>query len=188
MQLLKILCFSFLTLSSFSHLEAAPLLSENKINSVESLPAQEKNIWKEIKGTPSPTQINAFMWTYHFSDLYTTGPLQHKPIQANDLFALTYRGITAGTFLNTQYDRTYFVALSRQLVEEPLLKNWQYSAGYRIGLMYGYGVEWTQEHLGVRTPILPIIQVFTGIDWHGAGVEVAFTAPVLVSLNFYFRF
>jgi hypothetical protein len=198
MLLLKILCFIFLMFASSLPLQAASPLLDNKIvpplHSADPVSTEapssffeKENIWEEIWGEPSSTQINAFMWTYHLSDLYTSDPL-HKPLQSNDLFALTYHGITAGTFLNTQYDRTYFIALSRQVLRKSLRKNWQYNAGYRVGLMQGYGTTWTHDHIGIATPILPIVQLFNGVDWHGAGVEVALTAPFLVSFNFYYRF
>ena len=134
-------------------------------------------------GSPAAGQINLGMWTYHIG----TNLFQNQYNANNQLFSLTYRGLFAGTLLNSFYQRSYAAGIQRTLFSHTLANHVQDHFGYRLGLMYGYGTEEIQSLTGLYLPLVPFPQLIYGVDWNHVGVEVSWTVYV-VSAGFYIWF
>ena len=138
--------------------------------------------WSLLLGAPPPdSRLHLGLWSKHFSE--------EKRNNRNELIGFNYHSFTVATLVNSYYKRAYTVGFERYWMLYPLPDDFQYELGYRLGLISGY-----QGHdvIGIRSlknsPIIPYVQLFTGLNWHHLGVELSAPNPRVVSIGFYIRF
>ena len=108
------------------------------------------------------------MWTIHFRDL-------GGGFQQNWTLGVAWRGMIAGTFINSYGDRAYLAGLQGTMARGsdgtvvPRL-------GYRVGLLTGYDDRFLP--IASKVPALPMVQLLGGLDSRGAGVELAWAGLV----------
>lgn len=140
----------------------------------------DDSAWRQWFGEQGPTSLYLGMWTYH---LMPRSGEEDNP--DNFLVALTYKGIFAGTFLDSFNHRNYAAGIQRYWYQKPLGHDFDYYLGYRLGLVYGYG-----DHiinLNGLTPVLPFMQLISSVTWKHFGVEVSYTG-IVVSAELYIKF
>lgn len=144
-------------------------------------PATADSIWQDIWGDPAPDSFYAGMWSYHINP-----NSRHHEHAENDLLMGVYKGYFAGTLINSYDDRMYAAGIQRNWVQKSLGSQFNYYAGYRLGLVYGYGNKII--NLGDFTPpVLPFAQLLTSVTWKNVGWEVSYTG-IVISTEFYIKF
>jgi hypothetical protein len=99
----------------------------------------DSGIWQKIWGDKSENAVLMGMWSIHLkgSGEYFGGSEESN--EQNKLIAMIYNGIGAGTFINSHDDRSWFVALGRNVYSRELTENTRLDISYRVGPLYGYG-------------------------------------------------
>lgn len=139
------------------------------------------SILDDIWGRPAPDSFYIGMWSYHINP----NSRHHKHAE-NDLLMGLYKGYFAGTLINSYDDRVYAAGVQRNWMQKPLGSHFNFYAGYRLGLVYGYGNKII--NLGDLTPpVLPFAELITSIAWKNLGWEVSYIG-VVFSTEFYIKF
>ncbi len=141
---------------------------------------EEKGFWSKAWGTAMPTTIYLGMVTTHFNPASDT-----KDNWNNNLIAASYDGFFVGTFLNSFGVRAYAAGIARYWFTTDVTPNFNYSLGYRLGLVSGYTK--TFIPLAAYTPVLPFPQVVYDLSYHNVGLELSWCV-VTVSAGFFYRF
>ncbi len=118
-----------------------------------------KKTWKLIKGKPTKNGIILGMFSKHTSST--------KRNEDNHMVGIQYKGYTAGTFVNSYHDRTYFAGVSRELWQKKITDNFDINFHYRAGLLHGYGDHYP-DLLGLTPVILPIV----GFNYKGKCLDL----------------
>ncbi|MCF6767062.1 hypothetical protein L3V86_01590 [Thiotrichales bacterium 19S11-10] len=140
-----------------------------------------KTWWEWVKGQPQENSIYLGMFTLHFSP----GSIQDDNWN-NELIGGTYKGVFAGTLINSFYKRAYVLGLSRDVYEDQLSDNWKMNSGYRVGLITGYDLD--LNNFTSNLPALPFAQIYTNFTYHDlVGVEFSYVG-IVVTAEFYIRF
>ena len=112
------------------------------------------------------------LWTTHFRDI-------KQGLTQNWLLGVNYRGAYAGTFVNSFGNRSFTAGIQRT-VARGAGGTFVPSAGYRLGLVTGYGEEFWS--LAGKMPVLPFPQLLGGVDSGITGVELGI-APLVATLG-----
>jgi hypothetical protein len=107
----------------------------------------------------------------------------------NPMLAITYKGIFAGTFVNSFGIRSFSLGVQRYWFETSSAHKLRYALGYRLGLIQGYGGLTRQPYrfFCYNQPFLPFAQLVSNLTYQHVGVELGFTMNVL-SGSAYLRF
>lgn len=142
-------------------------------HSTENLSEQgeekEKNFWDFLRGIPAENSINLGMWSYHFIDNDDSYRTTHN------LIAITYKGIFAGTFENSNDDRTWTAGIQRDIYSTNL-GVLSVDIGYRLGLMHGY-----EKMVIADSGITPLLQVYSDLRYKMVGVQFSWAGSVVTA-------
>jgi hypothetical protein len=134
--------------------------------------------WDYIKGRPARDALVFGMWSLHLDgsgEFFGTGSNNDH----NHLLGFQYRGLNAGTFINSHWDRTYSAGLSREVYSRQFSPDLRFDAGYRAGFLYGYEDN-LPNILGVSAYAMPVV----GFSWKRAGLDIGLTPVGVLTLNF----
>lgn len=130
-----------------------------------------------IKGEPAYDALILGMQSTH------TSPDRATKNNTNNMLALQYGGVAAGTFENSWYKQTYFVTVARRMWKKELNNNWSIDFQYKAGIMHGY-----ENRAPVRLGwIEPVILPIVGINYKkrsGADIIVVPSARPVFAISF----
>lgn len=130
--------------------------------------------WGTVPGQPARNSIYLGMWSYHFLDDND----DHRT--TNDLIGGVYRGCYAGTFLNSDNNRTYSVGWQRDFFTRER-SDVRLDVGYRLGIMHGY-----ESYSIGNTKLFPLFQVYADVAYRKVGLQFSWAAEV-VTVGFLIR-
>jgi len=145
---------------------------------------ETKSAWKGLWGKPDENAIYLGMWALHLKG--SSGN------DVNKLIAINYRGIFAGTFINTFYKRGYSFGVQRVYYSKKFQNYFQFDGGYRLGLLWGYKGTSLLGSLDKLIPNirniepLPYIQLIANISWEMVGIQFSYCF-VIVSVGFFVK-
>ena len=116
-------------------------------------------------GIPEPDRIYGGLWALHL----------RRPgdgLSSHHLIGGTYRGIHAGTFVNTHEGRSWMLALGRSVIAARGSRG-SMRVGYRVGLLAGYDEQLTD--LAGRWPVLPAGKVVADARYRRLGLQVGWS-------------
>lgn len=148
-------------------------------NSYATKSNKNSSYWDFIKGKTPPNTFFYEMFTLHV--VPSSLKIRNWHTQ---LLAIQYKGIFAGTFINSFYNRSYALGIGRQLYEKEY-NNIYSRAGYRMGIIYGYTKD--QAPLSNISPVIPLVQPYINFSYKNTlGIELSIAADPSLSLFFYF--
>lgn len=155
------------------------VVAKNALNRSYFYDPTEKTFWQKLAGESTPNRFMFDMFSAHLKD-------RHSENWHNEAFVLFYHGYFAGTFVNSLYNRAYVVGIDRYWFTTTVNRKFEYSLGYRLGLITGYTEKtyWLAKY----SPVLPFPQVvFDMTFFTHAQLELSWCAQVL-SAAFVYRF
>lgn len=120
-------------------------------------------------GRPTRDALLLGMWSLHMDgsgEIFGSGENNEE----NRLFGLQLAGVTAGTFINSHKQRSFFGGVARELYSRPLADTLRLDLGYKAGIMSGYGPE-----LPDVAGMTAFIAAFAGISWNRLGFDLGIT-------------
>ena len=177
--LTKIIIISLVTQTSFANeikgIKLNPQANQKKINN-----SSKKTTWDFIKGKTPQNSLFLGMLTFHFNP----NSLKHDR-WSNDLPGGVYKGVFAGTLINSFNDRAYVFGIQRDVYTKKFSNNWQINSGYRLGLITGYDSRMSK--VADKTKVLPLPEVYSDFMYKKVGIELSWSM-VVVSAKFIVRF
>lgn len=156
----------------------------NTTNLTQQTETNTTSWWSAIVGCPAPEpRLHIGMWSKHFT------PKDRN--NQNDLFGIGYKGLFAGTLVNSYYVRAYAIGMERFWFTKQLSvkHDISYQLGYRLGLVTGYqGHDLTGIQSLRDSPVIPFVQAIFDVNWKHLGWEVSIPDPYVISMGFYIRF
>ena len=134
-------------------------------SAVWSGPEGTEGWWKGWVGIPEPDRVYGGLWALHL----------RRPgdgLSSHHLIAGTYRGIHAGTFVNTHEGRSWMIALGRSVVVAEEGRT-AFRLGYRIGLLGGYDEQLMD--LADRWPVLPAGKLVADARYRRLGFQIGWS-------------
>lgn len=156
--------------------EITPDNAERLLDNV-SPRASESTLWDRVKGRRARNAILLGKWSHHIlgsGEFFGDGTHDER----HYLLGIQCGGLAFGTFINCYDNRTFFAGLAREIGSASYSANTRVDAGYKVGLMHGYGRE-----LPNLCGISPQLMLTLGLSWRRLGLDLGFT-PVVASLNF----
>jgi len=98
-----------------------------------------------------------------------------------ELIGIQYYGLTAGTFINSQDDRAWYFGPAREVYSHKFDHDLRFDAGYKFGLLYGYG----DDLINVGGMSVFAIATF-GITWKRLGFDLGILPVGILTGNFRF--
>jgi hypothetical protein len=167
-------------LAYFSSGFSAPAESTEYEN--QAINWQTRGFWEVLWGYTPPSGIQLGMWSWHY---FFTSPFGSDTNWQQNLIGYNYKSLYLATFSNSQFRQTFSAGVRRNLWAENK-DEWRLSFGYNAGIALGY-----KDGRGLSisrwSPIIPILQIFYDIAWHGFGVEFAMV-PSVASIGFRYEF
>jgi hypothetical protein len=161
----KVICLYILLLSHniFSKEKDIQTSDTNQIHLLTTsktyTPIQDKtnSTLEKIWGRKSDNMLYFEMFTIHVN------PSSFKNDNWNQqLIGIQYNGFLATTLINSFYNRTYMLGISRTVFEKKYT-NWDVEAGYDLGVIYGY--THGQAPFASLTPVIPGIIPFISASY-----------------------
>lgn len=169
-------CLPFAALAAETEADAEA--QSDAAPAVERAPNDPKSDWLSfMPGEMGKDAIFLGMWSEHF----IAGNEGHNT--NNDLLGISYAGFYAGSFRNSDYDRSWAVGVQRDFYR----KRWaggdlRFDAGYRFGILHGY-----ESYQIGNSKLFPMLQVYGDVSYKRVGVQFSWAAEV-VTAGFFFRF
>ena len=178
--------FVFHIFPGFSHggEDTQPLSRPEADAAALSVPAAEtpaeRRWWQTFVGKSARDALLLGMWSLHLDG---TGEYfgDGRNNDQGHLIGLQVAGVTAGTFINSHDDRTYFGGLAREVYSTGIGGGVQLDLGYKFGLMYGY-----DDDLMNLFGISPFAVGTCGLTWNRVGVDFGVIPVGILTLNFRF--
>lgn len=144
------ICSLLLCITSLSSVYAETV-KENKLELQETqstnVDANKESILSMLWGKKSENKLYLGMFTLHVN------PSSFKRDNWNQqLIGIQYNGFSAFTLVNSFYNRTYMIGVSRTILTKEYT-NWDINLGYHLGLIYGYKPR--QAPFSSLSPIIP---------------------------------
>lgn len=120
--------------------------------------------WRGLVGVPEPDRLYGGLWALHLRRV-------EDGLSAHHLLGVTWRGLYAGTFVNTHEGRSWTVAFARSVIVAESGGRTAFTMGYRLGLLGGYD----ERLLGVagRWPVIPAGQVVADLRYGRFGMQLS---------------
>ena len=194
---IAIMCFMFF----YSYIVVADTLSQKSDHSIiqqssnstvqksSNIPSKsdKKSVWKKIWGDPTPNRLLLGLFSLHLMSLYkpSTDPNKQPPNWNNQLIGISYHGFFGATLVNSCNTRAYAAGIERYWFTTVVTPHFDYSLGYRLGLVTGY----TQKtyYLAKYTPVLPFPELIFDLSYRKVQVEFMWCFQVL-GVGFAYRF
>ena len=160
----------------------SPKTASISIKTVDKNEKTDSKMWQTIWGKKSRDALLLGMWSIHLKgsgEYFGNGDSNEQ----NNLLGIQYYGLTAGTFINSYDDRSWFFGPAREVYSRKIAENTSLDIGYRLGLLYGYG-----GHL----PNVGGISLFAagtfGFSWHRLAVDIMIIPVGVISGGFRINF
>ncbi len=134
--------------------------------------------WPRFWGTPARDSLLLGMWSVHLDgtgEYFGSGSNNDQ----GHLIGLRYWGWTAGTFVNSKDDRSWFLGPAREVYSRPFSYDGRFDIGYSFGFIYGYG----DDLINVAGMSIFAIATF-GVTWHKMGFDVGIVPVGILTANF----
>jgi hypothetical protein len=134
--------------------------------------------WPKVWGKKARDSLLLGMWSIHLDgsgEYFGNGSNNDQ----NHLLGFRYSGLTAGTFINSDDDRAWFLGFARELYSRPFSYDGRFDLGYSFGLLYGYGdvlTNWAGMSVFATATF--------GITWHKMGIDIGIVPVGVVTANF----
>jgi hypothetical protein len=121
---------------------------------------EKKGFWSNtghfLKGKKGDDCVNFLMFSRH------TMNNRDELNESNKLFSIDYNGYTFGTFNNSYHTQSYYVGITRKILERELAQGYKMDLKYKLMILRGYKYE--EPDLAGFTPnIVPIIGFSKGL-------------------------
>lgn len=136
--------------------------------------SNKKSTWEFIKGSTPENALLLGMLTFHFNP----NSLKHDR-WSNNLIGGVYKGLFAGTFLNSFNNRAYVFGIQRDVYKTSFSNNIRMNSGYRIGLISGYDSR--MGSIAKASPLLPFPEVYTDFKYKHVGIELSWSVAVVTA-------
>jgi hypothetical protein len=95
------------------------------------------------------------------------------------MLGIRYYGLTAGTFINSEDDRAWFLGPAREVYSRDFSDDGRFDIGYSFGLLYGYGYDL------INLGGMSVFAAATfGITWHKMGFDLGIIPVGILTGNF----
>lgn len=95
------------------------------------------------------------------------------------MLGIRYCGLTAGTFINSEDDRAWFLGPAREVYSRDFSDDGRFDIGYSFGLLYGYGDDL------INLGGMSVFGAATfGITWHKMGFDLGIIPVGIFTANF----
>ena len=145
----------------------------------------EKTVWEKIKGVPTANRLLVGMFSLHLMPYFKHPYHPSHDNWNNQMIAISYHGYFIGTLVNSLYKRVYAAGIERYWFTTKVSGNFDYSLGYRLGLITGYTKK--TYPLAQYSPVLPFPQLIFDMSIYHVQVEFMWCFQV-ISLGFAYRF
>ncbi|MCF6766230.1 hypothetical protein L3V82_10640 [Thiotrichales bacterium 19S3-7] len=135
---------------------------------------RDQSWWDFIKGETPTDSLYLGMWSYHVSEKHPFRDYNYK----NNMIGISYKSLTAGTFINSFHQRSYTVGIRRNLWEKKV-GDWNFQAGYNLGIVYGYK-DGKGMFLSDYSPVIPVGLLYLDITYHNVGVSLSTVGDVFM--------
>lgn len=134
--------------------------------------------WETIVGRKARDALLLGLWSLHLDG---TGEYlgDGRNNDQGELIGVQLFGVTAGTFMNSHDDRTFFAGFAREVYSAEPAPDWRVDLGYKLGLMVGYGDELV--NVGGVSPFAILVG---GLSWKRLGFDLGFVPTGILTLNF----
>ena len=120
------------------------------------------------------------MWSIHLDgtgEYLGTGSNNDQ----NHLIGIQYYGLSAGMFINSKDDRSWFFGPAREVYSHNFTGDTRFDIGYKFGLLYGYG----DDLINVGGMSVFAVAVF-GISWKRVGFDLGIIPVGILTGSFRF--
>lgn len=128
-------------------------------------PVTEDARWLGLWGRSEPDRFYVGLWALHLRRT-------EDGFSSHELVGVSWRGIVAGTFVNTHEGRSWVVALGRS-VAQAKGREGGVRLGYRLGLLAGYDEQLMD--MAARYPVIPAFQVLADVRYRRVGLQAGWT-------------
>lgn len=192
-----IICVSndlFASTSSLATTEPADFENSYFVRNPEAASAQnrkyfydlnEKSFWQKIKGMPTSNRLLLGMFSLHLMPYFKRSHHSSHDNWNNQMIAISYHGYFVGTLINSLYKRAYAAGIERYWFTTKVNENFDYSLGYRLGLITGYTKK--TYPFAKYSPVLPFPQMIFDMSIRHVQIELSWCFQV-ISLGFAYRF
>ncbi len=139
-------------------------------------------MWQKIWGEKSRDALLLGMWSIHLKgtgEYFGSG----KSNEQNKLLGIQYYGLSAGTFVNSHDDRSWFFGPSRKVYSRKFSQNTCLDVGYALGLLYGYG-----DSLPNIDKVSLYAAGTVGFSWHRLGFDITIIPIGVIAGSFRINF
>jgi len=130
----------------------------------------ESEYWPKIWGEKARDSLLLGMYSIHLDgtgDYWGNGSNNDQ----GHMLGIRYYGLTAGTFINSEDDRAWFLGPAREVYSRDI--------GYSFGLLYGYGDDL------INLGGMSVFAAATfGITWHKMGFDIGVIPVGILTANF----
>jgi hypothetical protein len=140
--------------------------------------------WYFLWGVTPDSGLLFGLWSWHYGRADPFGPDTNWQ---QNMVGVNYESFFLGTFTNTYYQQSFSVGLRRFLWVEDWDNGVRMDVGYNVGLIFWGYHNGEGFFTSNYAPIVPIVQVFYDITWHGFGVELGYI-PGLFTAGFIVQF
>ena len=136
------------------------------------------SFWHKVWGKKARDAIHLGMWSIHLDG---TGEYfgDGRNNDQGELLGIQYYGLTAGTFINSKDDRAWFFGPAREVYSHQFDHDLRFDAGYKFGLLYGYG----DDLMNIGGMSVFAIATF-GISWKRVGFDLGILPVGIITGNF----
>ena len=134
--------------------------------------------WPKVWGSKARDSLLLGMWSIHLDgtgEYFGSGSNNDQ----GHMLGLRYWGWTAGTFINSEDDRAWFLGPAREVYSRPFSYDGRFDIGYSFGLLYGYGDDL------INLGGLSVFAAATfGVTWHKMGFDIGIIPVGILTANF----
>jgi hypothetical protein len=145
--------------------DLSPLAFEDTEQTIHPTSHNHQNILQKAWGEQAPNAILGLglMKSFHLLED------NNKYRTWNYLVGAEYRGLTAGTFLNSHDRRVYLLGVSRSLYHKQSASGFNVDLGYKLGGFYGYREGFPNYHGFMAGALL-----VAGVGYKAVGIDLMY--------------
>ncbi len=157
-------------------------MASTSLEPIEKTEETDSTIWQTIWGEKANDALLLGMWCIHLrgtGEYFGSGDSNEQ----NELLGIQYYGLSAGTFINSHDDRSWFFGSSRKVYSRQLSENTSLDIGYAFGLLYGYG-----DSLPNVDKVSAYATGTMGFTWYRFGFDIGIIPIGVVTGSFRINF